>query len=271
MLLHQRALQGQCYERRCCVGKIDVRVVVADIAADVEAAPAGESCRADGHHRRWRLTTAAQDRKIVIGGERRRRTGCSSSFAVVRRHPTKHFIFLSNLSNGLFLNSPSFATNHRSLLGQMLGQMLGQKGRVMPRKIDRLSARAVATISACGRHADGGGLYLSISPNGGRRWVFLFRWHGKPTEIGLGSARDVTLARARELAGQARAKLAEGNQSKEREEADATRHIRRMRRSANRGHAAVLAEREAHRRVGDDFAALRGAAASVAGRYNYDR
>jgi integrase len=79
----------------------------------------------------------------------------------------------------------------------------------MARKINRLNARAVATITGHGRHADGGGLYLSISPNGGRRWVFLFRWHGKPTEIGLGSARDVTLARARELAAQARAKLAE--------------------------------------------------------------
>ena len=51
---------------------------------------------------------------------------------------------------------------------------------------------------------------ISISSNGGRRWVFLFRWHGKPTEIGFGSARDVTLVRARELASQARAKLAEG-------------------------------------------------------------
>jgi integrase len=80
----------------------------------------------------------------------------------------------------------------------------------MARKINRLNARSVATIKECGRHADGGGLYLSISPNGGRRWVFLYRWHGKPTEIGLGSARDVMLARARELAGQARAKLAEG-------------------------------------------------------------
>jgi len=79
----------------------------------------------------------------------------------------------------------------------------------MARKINRLNARAVATITKHGRHADGGGLYLSISPNGGRRWVFLFRWHGKPTEIGFGAARDVTLARARELAGQARAKLAE--------------------------------------------------------------
>jgi integrase len=80
----------------------------------------------------------------------------------------------------------------------------------MAREINRLNARAVATITAHGRHADGGGLYLSISPNGGRRWVFLYRWHGKPTEIGFGSARDVTLARARELARQARANLAEG-------------------------------------------------------------
>ena len=79
----------------------------------------------------------------------------------------------------------------------------------MARKINRLNARAVATIAEYGRHADGGGLYLSISANGGRRWVFLYRWHGKPTEIGFGSARDVTLARARELASQARAKLAE--------------------------------------------------------------
>jgi integrase len=80
----------------------------------------------------------------------------------------------------------------------------------MARKINRLNARAVATITKHGRHADGGGLYLSISPNGGRRWVFLYRWHGKPTEIGFGSARDVTLARARAFADQARAKLAEG-------------------------------------------------------------
>jgi hypothetical protein len=43
---------------------------------------------------------------------------------------------------------------------------------MMARKINRLNARAVATIAEHGRHADGGGLYLSISPNGGRRWVF---------------------------------------------------------------------------------------------------
>ena len=85
----------------------------------------------------------------------------------------------------------------------------------MARQINRLNARAVATLTENGRHADGGGLYLSISPNGGRRWVFLYRWHGKPTEIGFGSARDVTLARARELAKDARARLAEGINPKE--------------------------------------------------------
>jgi integrase len=81
----------------------------------------------------------------------------------------------------------------------------------MARKINRLNARSVATLEKFGRHADGGNLYLSISPNGGRRWVFLYRWRGKPTEIGFGSARKghVTLARARELAAEARGKLAE--------------------------------------------------------------
>ncbi len=65
----------------------------------------------------------------------------------------------------------------------------------MARQTSRLRAEAMVTLTKNGRHADGGGLYLSISPNGGRRWVCLFRWHGRPTEIGFGSARDVSLAR----------------------------------------------------------------------------
>jgi integrase len=80
----------------------------------------------------------------------------------------------------------------------------------MVQKINRLSARGLPGITKVGRHADGGNLYLVISPNGGRRWTFLYRWRGKPTEIGLGGARDVSLARARELATAARARLAEG-------------------------------------------------------------
>jgi integrase len=80
----------------------------------------------------------------------------------------------------------------------------------MSREINRLSARKVATLTKTGRHADGGSLYLSISENGGRRWVFLFKRANKRREMGLGSARLVSLARARELADAARQKLADG-------------------------------------------------------------
>src|ERR687894_326386 len=88
----------------------------------------------------------------------------------------------------------------------------------MARTLNRLSARSVATLKKPGRHADGGGLYLSISPDGSRRrWVFLFRWKapgesgpGKLREMGLGSASTVTLAQARELATRARAIQAGG-------------------------------------------------------------
>ena len=80
-----------------------------------------------------------------------------------------------------------------------------------PRQIHRLSARTVASIKEPGRHADGGGLYLSVTPDGsGRRWVFLYRRGGRLRELGLGSARDVSLAAARDLAADARRLLATG-------------------------------------------------------------
>ena len=83
----------------------------------------------------------------------------------------------------------------------------------MARRINRLDARTVATLNKPGRHADGGGLYLSISQTGStlrRRWVFLFRWQGKLREMGLGGASTVTLAQARRLAAKWRGELADG-------------------------------------------------------------
>ena len=56
----------------------------------------------------------------------------------------------------------------------------------MAQHINRLNARKVATLGKPGRHADGGGLYLSISNNGGRRWVFLYRRNKQLREMGLG-------------------------------------------------------------------------------------
>jgi integrase len=80
----------------------------------------------------------------------------------------------------------------------------------MAKQINRLSARKVATLNEPGRHPDGGGLYLSISKNGGRRWVFLYRRNKRLREMGLGSARVVSLASARESADEIRRQLAAG-------------------------------------------------------------
>lgn len=82
------------------------------------------------------------------------------------------------------------------------------------RMLNKMSARNVAALmredAKPGRHGDGGGLYLSVGPGGARRWVFLFRWRGKLKEMGLGSARAVSLAKARERATDAREKVADG-------------------------------------------------------------
>lgn len=77
--------------------------------------------------------------------------------------------------------------------------------------INKLSARAVATIKDPGRHGDGGGLYLVVDyKTGTKRWTVLYTINGKRREIGLGSLNAVSLARARELAADVRAKVADG-------------------------------------------------------------
>ena len=80
----------------------------------------------------------------------------------------------------------------------------------MEREVKRLSARAVATIAASGRHADGDGLYLIVDRGGAKRWLFMFRWGGKLKEMGLGGLSSVSLAEAREKASDARRVLASG-------------------------------------------------------------
>lgn len=82
----------------------------------------------------------------------------------------------------------------------------------MARTIGRLSARTAETLKKPGRHADGGNLYLAITPDGARRWTFMYRYGGKTREMGLGSAAKgmVSLTTARELAQAARDLLREG-------------------------------------------------------------
>lgn len=98
------------------------------------------------------------------------------------------------------------ARNCIAMLGLVLGLMVA-------RSRNRLSQPALKKLSKQpGRHADGGNLYLSVSPDtSARRWVFIYRWHdGKTKEMGLGRFDDVSLAAAREKARDARELLAAG-------------------------------------------------------------
>lgn len=75
----------------------------------------------------------------------------------------------------------------------------------------RLTARQVETIKTPGRHADGGNLYLNVTATGARSWIFLWSRAGRQREMGLGPARDVTLAEARDLASQHRRAILAGH------------------------------------------------------------
>ena len=66
-----------------------------------------------------------------------------------------------------------------------------------------LSARRVTALLSGGkpgRHGDGGCLYLQVNGRDRGAWVFMTKRGGKQRPIGLGSARDVPLKDARELA-----------------------------------------------------------------------
>jgi integrase len=81
------------------------------------------------------------------------------------------------------------------------------------RQIHKLNARQVATLSKPGWHGDGGGLYLRISNDDRKRWVFVFILAGRRREMGLGAAAGpaaVSLADARTVAAKAREKIKAG-------------------------------------------------------------
>src|SRR5215210_3735394 len=77
-----------------------------------------------------------------------------------------------------------------------------------------LSARFVQGCTEPGQYADGGNLYFVVGPGTSRRWSFIYRRDGKRTELGLGSAREVPLAKARERAAELRRMLADGTDPK---------------------------------------------------------
>ena len=77
----------------------------------------------------------------------------------------------------------------------------------MARTANRLTALKVEKLKEPGMYADGGGLYLRVTPEGTKSWVYRFMLHGKSHEMGLGSAWDVDLAKVREKARQHRERI----------------------------------------------------------------
>ena len=91
-----------------------------------------------------------------------------------------------------------------------MGTELGMAGT---RTLHRLTELRCKRLSKPGRHADGAGLYLDVSPAGARHWVFLFARKGKRTELGLGGYPETTVAEAREKADKHRLALKAGKGS----------------------------------------------------------
>lgn len=78
------------------------------------------------------------------------------------------------------------------------------------RSTHKLTAIKVKQLTKPSRYADGDGLYLQIDNSGGRSWIFIFRRGGRRRIIGLGSARAVSLAEARDRAKEAASVVRKG-------------------------------------------------------------
>lgn len=90
----------------------------------------------------------------------------------------------------------------------------------MPKRAAGLTARQVQTQKITGLFADGGGLYLQVTPTGSKTWIYRFQLAGRRRDMGLGSTADLTLAEARERAAAARRLASEGIDPIERRKAD---------------------------------------------------
>ncbi len=85
-------------------------------------------------------------------------------------------------------------------------------GRNMGRQLNRLSARAIASFKQSGLYCDGGGLYLQVTPAGGRTWIFRYRSPitRKLRDMGLGPLHVVGLPEARTKAAAQRSAILSG-------------------------------------------------------------
>lgn len=78
----------------------------------------------------------------------------------------------------------------------------------------KLSEKQCKAMTDPGIYSDGDGLYLRVRPGGSKQWLFVYRWQGKRSEIGLGGygqgTAPVSVSLARQKADQLREMLATG-------------------------------------------------------------
>ena len=88
-----------------------------------------------------------------------------------------------------------------------------------------LTALSAKSLSRPGRHGDGDGLYLYISPAGSKSWVQRIVIDGRRRDIGLGAHPAISLGNARSIAHDNRTAVAEGRDPvlEKREARDTTR------------------------------------------------
>ena len=93
----------------------------------------------------------------------------------------------------------------------------------MARAIERLTALKVEKTKKPGMYADGGGLYLRVTPEGARNWVLRYMLDRRPRWMGLGPLSLYGLAEARARALDARRKRHDGIDPIEARRAERTR------------------------------------------------
>jgi integrase len=93
-----------------------------------------------------------------------------------------------------------------------------------PHTEKRLSASFVRNAPP-GRHTDGGGLYLQVDASGARRWLLRLTVRRKRCDFGLGSAKVLSLAEARERAVEMRKVVLRGGNPKVRQREEDGKHL----------------------------------------------
>ena len=89
----------------------------------------------------------------------------------------------------------------------------------------KLTDAQLRNLSTPGKHADGGGLYLELTPAGGRYWRLKYRFGGKEKRLAFGVYPGVTLKDARELTSKARKVLQGGGDPGELRKAEKTKAV----------------------------------------------